>query len=108
MSARVDEVMRMIKKRLVSENVLNNVGAGVVLTGGGAHMKGIVPLAEKMFGLPCAIGKPRGVSGLVNATEGPEYATCIGMVQYGFRYSSARRNAGLGGLIRRMFGSSHE
>lgn len=95
MSSRVDEMLRMIKKRLVHDEILHHISAGVVLTGGGAHMKGIVPLTERMFGLPCAIGKPRNVSGLVTATEGPEFATCIGMVQYGFKYSTGNRSTGV-------------
>jgi len=103
-SARVDEVLRTIKKRLANEDILHHVGAGVVLTGGGAHMKGIVSLTEKIFGLPCTIGRPRGVSGLVTATEAPEFATCIGMVQYGFKYSTNHRTSGIGALFKKLIG----
>ena len=102
--ARMDEVLRMIRKRLVSEDIMHHIGAGVVLTGGGAHMKGVVTLAEKMFGLPCIVGRPRNVSGLVTATECPDFATCIGMVQYGFRYSSGHRSSGIGDVFKKLFG----
>jgi len=104
MNTRVDEILRMIRKRLMTEDILHHVGAGIVLTGGGAHMKGIVTLTEKIFGLPCSIGKPRGISGLVTATDGPEYATCIGMVQYGFKYSSGHRGSGFGSMFKWLFG----
>jgi cell division protein FtsA len=84
-NARMDEIFKMIKKRLDDDNVLPMVGAGIVLTGGGAHMKGVTELAETVFGVPCFIGAPRGITGIAVATDGPEYAACCGLVQYGFR-----------------------
>jgi len=86
-NARVDEILVMIRKRLDKESVLHHIGAGVVLTGGGARLHGVVRLAEKIFDLPCSVGKPINVSGLAVVTEGPEYATCSGLVQYGFQES---------------------
>ncbi len=93
-NARMTENFEMIRDRLAADGVLNLIGAGVVLTGGGAHMKGVVQLAEDVFRLPCHVGRPRSVSGLAVATEGPEYAAAIGMVQYAFRtLDSSRRNS---------------
>jgi cell division protein FtsA len=103
-NARLDEMLGMIRKRLQQEMILPLIGAGIVLTGGGAHQKGVVQVAEEIFGLPCSIGKPRNVSGLATATEGPEYATCIGMVQYGFKTMlDHRQGAGLGAWIKGLF-----
>jgi len=104
-NTRTDEILGMIRNCLEKENILHQLGAGVVLTGGGSHQKGIARLAEKIFGLPCSIGKPRNVSGLATATEGPEYATCVGMVQYGFRtLLGQRRVSGLGSWLKGLFG----
>ena len=97
-NARMDEVFQMIKKRLDDDNVLPMVGAGVVLTGGGAHMKGVTELAETVFGVPCFIGAPRGITGIAVATDGPEYAACCGLVQYGFRVQE-RPGSGRGGIL---------
>ena len=97
-NARVDEIFSMIKKRLDDDNVLPMVGAGIVLTGGGAHLKGVTDLAETVFGVPCFVGSPRGVTGIAVATEGPEYAACCGLVQYGFRVQD-RPNSGSNSLL---------
>lgn len=103
--ARVDETLRMVQRCLDDDGVLRRVGAGVILTGGAAHVKGIVELAEQVFGLPCVVGRPRNVSGLATATEGPEYATCVGMVQYGFKSATDQRaGPALGGWLRGLFG----
>ena len=104
MNARVNEVFEMIRDRLHAEGVVHGLGAGVVLTGGGAHMKGVVQLAEEVFRLPCHIGRPRHVSGLAVATEGPEYAAAVGMVQYAFRTSEGQRKGSMGGWFKSLLG----
>jgi cell division protein FtsA len=106
MNARLDEVLRMVRRRMDEQTILPYTGAGVVLTGGGAHTRGIRQLTEKIFGLPCSIGIPRNISGLATATDGPEYATCVGMVQYGFRTMMAeqKRTPKLGSWLKGLFG----
>ena len=78
----------------------------VVLAGGGAHMKNVVKLVEKVFGLPCHIGKPRGVSGLATVTEGPEYAAIVGMARYGIKSMEQKERSGksIFGIVRKIFG----
>ncbi len=106
-NARMSETLSMVKKRLDDENILSMVGAGVILTGGGAHLKGITELAETVFGVPCSIGTPRGVAGITMAMDGPEYAACCGLVQYGFRVQGDSQTSGsvFGSLVRTLFGS---
>ena len=50
----------------------------VVLTGGGALLPGIEPIAEEVFGLPVRVGVPPTVRGLTDAMKQPQYATAIG------------------------------
>jgi cell division ATPase FtsA len=57
---------------------------------------------ERVFRLPCTIGKPRDVSGLAVVTGGPEYAAAVGMLRYG--QSTAPRGGGGAGLLDRLFG----
>jgi cell division protein FtsA len=103
---RCEEILKKVKDRLKEEEVLHHVGAGIVLTGGGAHLKGMTDLAEKVFGLPCTMGKPLNVSGLATATAGPEYATVTGLVQYGFRSGKAAGGSTpLGKWLRGLFKS---
>ena len=104
-NARVDETLSMIKRRLEEQGILHHVGSGIVLTGGGAHLTGICELGEKIFGLPCTIGTPRNITGLAIATGGPEYATCSGLVQYGFRANGdEKRFPPLADWFRGLFG----
>ena len=88
---RVEEIFMLLKQSFEEAQLLHSMGGGVVLTGGGAYLKNITQLAEKVFGLPCRLGQPRNVSGLAVATEGPEYATVVGLVRYGMKSVSRDR-----------------
>jgi cell division protein FtsA len=80
---RVLETFRMAKNKII-ENVPRDLVLGeVVLTGGGAHLLGIEPLAEEVFGLPVRMGMPGSVAGLTDALKQPEYATAIGLILFG-------------------------
>ena len=104
-NARADEVLEMVRKRLEEEaGALHHVGAGIILTGGCVWLRGLTKLAEKIFGMPCTIGKPRNVAGLTAAVERPEHATCSGLVQYGFKTSDGREQGSLGDWLKGLFG----
>ncbi len=103
-NSRMDEILGMVRKRLEPEGILRRAGAGIVLTGGGARLRGVTALTEKVFGLPCTVGKPRNVSGLATATEGPQYATGAGLIHYAFKAMEERSGStGLGYWLKGLF-----
>ncbi|OVE73842.1 cell division protein FtsA [bacterium B17] len=105
--ARCDELFRMIKQRLEDESLLLHVGAGVVLTGGCARLNGITELAGRIFGLPCSIGRPAGLSGLTAISEHPEYATACGLVKFGVKVLSEQDDSSkVSKIFRKLFGGS--
>ena len=69
------------------------VRSGVVLTGGGSELEGVVEIAEGIFDGPVRRGVPSGVGGLVDVVSRPEWATATGLLLYGHRYKPARRRA---------------
>ncbi len=104
-SARVDEILNMVKAEVAKYEILPMIGAGVILTGGGAHLRGAQELSAEVFEMPCSIGRPRNVSGLAVVTEGPEYAAPLGMVRYGFKTGTRDQRSGvLGRFMRNVFG----
>ncbi|WP_174298966.1 cell division protein FtsA [Sphingomonas bacterium] len=58
------------------------VGRQVVLTGGGAELKGIADYAQAALGRSVRIGRPRGLTGLPEAHAGPGFATLAGLAFY--------------------------
>jgi len=104
-NARMDETFKIIKNELEKKSLLQELGAGVILTGGGARLKGVETLAEQIFGVSCAIGNPRHFSGISTVYEGPEYAAPLGMIRYAIRSATkhAEESVSLGNLIKRWF-----
>ena len=52
----------------------------VVISGGGAKLKGIVKLAEDIFGIPTRIGIPQKLLNLDKAFQKPEFSAGIGLL----------------------------
>lgn len=84
-NARVCETFEIIRRSLDARGLLNSLGAGVILSGGGARLNGIATVAERVFDMPCAIGQPKNFSGMANAYEGPTYAALLGMIRYAIK-----------------------
>jgi cell division protein FtsA len=82
-SLRYEEIFKIIAGELAEAGLAELLRAGVLLCGGGAHVPGIVALAEKIFQMNVAVGHAGGISGLARSLDEPEFATAIGLVKYG-------------------------
>jgi cell division protein FtsA len=80
---RVLETFRLVKANIVDHIPRDLILAEVVLTGGGARLRGIDATASEFFGLPARIGVPEFVGGLTDAVKQPEYATAVGLLLFG-------------------------
>jgi cell division protein FtsA len=68
--ARLNEIFLMIKQELRKIGRDGTLPAGVILTGGGANIDGIVELTKATMCLPTQVGKPvLEISGLVDPNE---------------------------------------
>jgi cell division protein FtsA len=88
---RAQELMILVRDELRRAGLESQIPAGIVLTGGGAHLRGLVELVERVFNLPVRVATPRGLEGMSEEVSRPEYSTAVGLVLYGVR---ARRIAG--------------
>jgi len=79
--ARVTEILyEFIKPVVIKSSLSSPIGAGVVITGGGAKLKGIVELASDIFKLPVRIGTPLKFYNLDKNFQQPEYSTGLGLL----------------------------
>jgi cell division protein FtsA len=86
---RVLEMFRLAKANIVDFVPRDQVLSEVVITGGGAHLRGIETTAAEIFGLPVRIGVPSTIAGLTDSVKQPEYATAVGLVLFGPRGEAA-------------------
>jgi cell division protein FtsA len=88
---RAEEILTLVREELYRSGFLSRIPSGVVLTGGSSSLDGFPELAEEIFELPVRRGIPRGVGGLVDRVQGPEYATGVGLVIYASTRKSKTR-----------------
>ena len=74
-----------INKALVQLGFAGPQARQVVLTGGGAELRGIAEYAGGALGRNVRIGRPRGLAGLPQAQSGPAFATLAGLVHFAAR-----------------------
>lgn len=81
--ARVEETLMILAQFIENSGLKNQIGAGIVLTGGFSNMEGLRELAVATFGsIPVRLARPKEVDGLFDNLRAPEYATAIGLVMY--------------------------
>ncbi len=90
---RYEELFSLVQAELRRSGYENLVAAGVVLTGGGSKMEGVVELAEEVFHMPVRLGAPQFVSGLSDVVSNQIHATGVGLLLYGSRLDGARAPA---------------
>ncbi|MGA1931304.1 cell division protein FtsA [Arcobacter sp. YIC-464] len=81
--ARVEEVLVLVKNQLKKSGILDNVGSGVVITGGMSSLEGIKALAEKIYeGIPISVSNPKNIkNGYLNFDD-PSMSTIVGLLEY--------------------------
>ncbi|MEN6390241.1 MAG: cell division protein FtsA [Syntrophomonas sp.] len=84
-SARLIELVELIYAELKDFNCLDRIPSGIVLTGGGAEMAGIVELFEQYLDMPVRIGLPENLRGMAREFNRVQYAVVLGGILYGTR-----------------------
>jgi cell division protein FtsA len=87
---RYDELFRLVQAELRRSGFEDLIASGIVLTGGGAKMEGLIELAEEVFHMPVSLGAPRNVAGLKDIVRNPVFATSVGLLQYGLDQEKER------------------
>ena len=82
---RYEEIFEMVQAELRRSGYEELIAAGVVLTGGGSKMEGVVELAEEMLHMPVRVGVPAFVTGLSDVVSNEIHATGVGLLLYGAR-----------------------
>jgi cell division protein FtsA len=83
---RADEILGLVQRDLDAVGYAGRLPAGAVLTGGGAHLAGIIELTREVLAMPVRLGIPdRAVSGLVDSVAAPRYAVVVGLALWAAR-----------------------
>jgi cell division protein FtsA len=105
---RMEELFELLQREMERSGHKAGVSAGVVLTGGGAQLDGVVELASDVFGRTVRVGTPRaGLTGFVEKVADPSWCAAVGMAIYGAHQgaaqgSASRRIASQGGGVDKL------
>lgn len=108
---RMEEIFEIAALEIKRSGYSKHLSGGVVLTGGGALIRGTSELAQEVLGMPVKIGIPTGFSGgLVREVEHPAYSTAVGLVYHGFKHQdrsgvaqpTGTRGKSVSGMARKM------
>lgn len=79
--SRMEEALGILNNSLEKSGLKDQLGAGIVLTGGMTHIEGTRELAQALMpNTPVRIGKPDAVSTIHEDLNSSEFATAIGLL----------------------------
>jgi cell division protein FtsA len=77
---RVEEMLRLVMLELPQSDYRKLIPAGLVITGGGANLPGLVELGERITRMPVRVGRPSQLPGVSDKLTDPAYATGVGLL----------------------------
>ena len=79
---RVNEIFNLAKNEVERSDYNGDFTFGIILTGGGASLNGIIDIAQEIFNMPVKIGIPDTINGKAEIINNPRYATGIWIIKY--------------------------
>jgi cell division protein FtsA len=105
---RARELMYFVKESLRQGGVVDALGAGCVITGGGAMLPGLLDVTESQLRVPARTGMPVRLSHMPGELVHPSFSTAIGMLLYAHRtrVTRAAESHSLVAKLRSIFAAS--
>jgi len=105
---RMNEIFTMIGIEIKKSGYGGQSPAGLVLTGGGAMTVGIKDAAKRMLAMPVRIGTPTDLKGIVDEVQNPAYASVVGLLMYGAKNDTGKKQSSFGFSMPKVPGGSNQ
>jgi cell division protein FtsA len=92
--ARMEEIIESVYYQIQKSNFADLLGAGIVITGGGAKLNGLLQLVLFKTGMEVRIGHPINIGSCPNdrIIEDPQYATAFGLLKKALNDANAQND----------------
>ncbi len=103
--ARVEEIFDMVGQELKEIDRFGMLPSGVVLTGGGSKLNGIVELAKKQLQLPVFLAKSKKINTVVDKIYDLSYSNALGLILWENKNKGDagwHSSVNLGGLVSKV------
>jgi len=82
--SRMEETINILANSLAKSELADQLGSGIVLTGGMTKIPGTRELAQALIpSIPIKIGQPENILNVMDDLNVPEFSTAIGLLYYG-------------------------
>lgn len=85
--ARLEEIFDYVTKELKRIDRDGKLPAGIILTGGGAALPGVIEFAKHRLRLPVSIGVPSETDTIIDQVVDPSFATVVGLSLWGSNFT---------------------
>ena len=101
---RMEEIFSLVDREIKRAGITDMPAAGIVLSGGGALLRGTVELAEQIFDMPVRLGRIGRIEHIPDEINNASYATAHGLLAYGFEHEPVKsaRGSGIKGLLKKF------
>jgi len=82
---RAEEILSHAQEEIRAAGFDRQLSGGIILTGGGARLEGLIEVAENVFNAPVRLGVPGDFQGLGDEVATPNFAAAVGLILYGSR-----------------------
>jgi cell division protein FtsA len=100
--ARVQEIFEHVDRELKKIDRSGMLPAGVILTGGGSKLSGMMDAAKSYLRLPVSLGTPLGVTSVIDRVNDPSMSTAIGLVLWGRHIRGVGGSGGFGDVFSKL------
>jgi len=101
---RAEELLSIVREELARSGWDGSLRGGIVLTGGGAQLEGLLEMAAEHFDASVRYGLPQRLRGLMDLLTSPTWSTAAGLVRWGAASEqSAMRPARFAGFRMKNF-----
>lgn len=93
--ARLEEIFKLINQELQKIERAGLLPAGVVITGGGAKLPGLIEYAKRTFRLPASFGVAKDVISAIDRVNDPTFSTAVGLALWGSHLKTEKKGVRL-------------
>jgi cell division protein FtsA len=98
---RAEEILTLVREDLIKNGADETLRGGLILTGGGAQLDGLLEMTEQIFNCTVRYGLPQGLGGLVDVISCPTWSAASGLLQYAQASADRMRRVGTTGFTMR-------
>ncbi len=100
--ARLEEIFSLVNNELKKIHRDGKLPSGIVLTGGGSKLPGIVDFVKNQLKLPVSLGLPENTNTVIDRVDDPSFATAVGLVLWGERFGQSAHGAKLDNVFKNL------